>query len=179
MGRRKAISLDTKKQVLHEAGYQCSNPVCRTILTLDIHHLDYVSDGGENTADNLLALCPNCHSLHHKKKIPIESLRTWKMFQMSLNEAFDRRSINLLITIAIQKRIDMSGEGIIECSSLIASGLVSSKVFLHAQGPTGNRAGIPVKSIYEVKLTEKGRLFYDAWKKGDQKEAINIPIVEA
>ena len=179
MAKRKAVPLDIKKQVLHEAGYQCSNPVCRTILTLDIHHIDYVSDGGENTADNLLALCPNCHSLHHKKQIPIESLRTWKMFQMSLNEAFDRRSINLLITIARQKCIDMSGEGVIECSSLIASGLASSKIFLHAQGPRGNRAGMPVKSIYKVELTEKGRLFYDAWMKGDQKEAINMEIVRS
>ena len=174
MTTRKSLSLTTKKQVLHEAGYQCSNPICRTILTLDIHHLDYVSNNGKNTPDNLLALCPNCHSLHHKNHIPLESLRAWKMFQLSLNEAFDRRSINLLITIAKQKRLDMSGEGVIECSSLIASGLVSCKVFMHAQGPRGSRAGIPTKTIYELELTQKGSIFYEAWENGDQNTAINF-----
>ncbi|MCP5450830.1 MAG: HNH endonuclease, partial [Gammaproteobacteria bacterium] len=72
--KRKPIKVDIKHQVLHESGYKCSNPVCRTILTLDIHHLEYVSKNGDNTPDNLLALCPNCHALHHKGIIPDNSL---------------------------------------------------------------------------------------------------------
>ena len=56
---RIAVPVDVKRLVLHEAGYRCANPVCRHILTLDVHHLDYVSDGGSNTPYNLLPLCPN------------------------------------------------------------------------------------------------------------------------
>jgi len=51
---------------LHESGYRCGNPVCRTILTLDIHHLTRI-EGGPNTAENLLPLCPNCHAQHHQE----------------------------------------------------------------------------------------------------------------
>ncbi|MBW1992993.1 MAG: HNH endonuclease [Deltaproteobacteria bacterium] len=96
---RKSIPGNTRRQVLHEAGYKCGNPVCRTILTLDFHHLIPVSREGSNRLENLLPLCPNCHALHHKGEIPIESIRSWKMLLLALNEAFDRRSIDLLLAI--------------------------------------------------------------------------------
>ena len=74
---RKKIPADCRQLVLHEAGYRCANPTCRTILTLDIHHLEYVSDDGGNDPANLLPLCPNCHGLHHSGVIPRESIRAW------------------------------------------------------------------------------------------------------
>ena len=37
--RRRAVPVHVAKQVHHEAGYKCGNPVCRTIITLDVHHL--------------------------------------------------------------------------------------------------------------------------------------------
>src|SRR5262245_47653048 len=117
--RRKAIALSVKQHVLHEAGYLCANPACRTVLTLDIHHLNYVSDGGTDTAENLLPLCPNCHALHHKGVIPRTSLKAWKMFLLALNEAFDKQSINILLTLAklgvIQR---VTGDGLIRLAAL-------------------------------------------------------------
>ena len=93
-GKRKAIALDIERQVLHESGYKCGNPTCHRILTLDIHHIVEVGVGGPNDLHNLLALCPNCHALHHRQKvIPIESIRAWKMLLLAINEAYDRRSV--------------------------------------------------------------------------------------
>ena len=72
---RRAVALATQRLVLHEAGYKCANPtICRGILTLDIHRLEYVSENGSNKPENFLALCPNCHALHHHESIPTESL---------------------------------------------------------------------------------------------------------
>ncbi|MGI9898367.1 PIN domain-containing protein [Vibrio natriegens] len=34
---------------------------------LEFHHLVPLSEGGDNSFDNLLLLCPNCHRLEHKK----------------------------------------------------------------------------------------------------------------
>ena len=172
MPKRRSIPISEKRIVLHEAGYQCSNPVCRTIITLDLHHLVYVSEGGKNVAENLLALCPNCHALHHKDIITLESLRTWKMLQLSLNEAFDKKSINMLLTFAKRNYIDVSGEGVLECSSLIAADLVEVRQLTGTLGEPSSNG--PCKAIYSLKLTQKGKLFIEAWKKGDQEAAIQL-----
>jgi HNH endonuclease len=130
--KRKALLLEVRNLVLHEAGYKCANPACRGILTLDIHHLDYVSNGGGDSADNLIALCPTCHTLHHKGHIPIESVRTWKVLLLSLNEGFDRRSIETLLALHKIGRLNVSGEGVLACSSLIASGLVGQSLDMNS-----------------------------------------------
>src|SRR5438105_4200809 len=122
--KRKSLSLEIRKLVLHEAGYKCANPTCRGILTLDIHHLDYVSEGGADTAENLIALCPTCHALHHQGHIPRESLRVWKMLLLSLNEALDRRSIDQLLALDKLGQLQVSGDGVFACAGLTASGLV-------------------------------------------------------
>lgn len=163
--KRKSIPIDVRRLVLHEAGYRCVNPTCRTIITIDLHHLDFVSEGGENTAENLIALCPNCHSLHHKGHIPIESLRAWKMMLLSLNEGFDKKSIEILLSV---NRIDLfvvSGDGLLSCSYLIASGMLQVD-------PVGPFVYGDTNYKYRIKLSEKGLKFLTAWQKGDQIGAI-------
>jgi predicted HNH restriction endonuclease len=44
-------------------GFTCTSE--RSIL--EIHHIIPLSKGGEDTMDNLLLLCPNCHQLEHRK----------------------------------------------------------------------------------------------------------------
>ena len=159
---RKALPVDVKRLVLHEAGYKCGNPICRTVLTLDIHHLVPVADRGLDKSENLLALCPNCHALHHRGEIPVESLRAWKMLLLALNEALDRKSMDLLLTLDIVGMTFVSGEGVLDCASLIAAGLVERRTY-----PI---AGTLPK--YSVSLTDKGRTLVAGWKAGDQGAAL-------
>ena len=63
------------------------NPTCRHILTLELHQIVWVKDGGANDPENLLALCPNCHSLHTQGHIPAYAIRTWKSLLLALNSA--------------------------------------------------------------------------------------------
>ena len=51
--------------VLLEAGYKCANPVCRHILTLELHHIVWVKDGGTNNPENLLILTHKSHRYIH------------------------------------------------------------------------------------------------------------------
>jgi hypothetical protein len=162
--KRKSLPIETRKLVLHEAGYKCANPACRNILTLDIHHMEYVSEGGSDSPDNLLAVCPNCHALHHQGHIPVESLRAWKMLLLSLNEGFDRKSIDLLLALHKMGRVFVSGDGAMDCAALIASELVEHTV----HNPGGN-----MRFIYELKLSQKGLLMIEAWKRGNQEGAVN------
>jgi hypothetical protein len=72
--------------------------------------------------NNLLALCPNCHSLHHKGVVPATSHRAWKRILLALNEAFDQRVIDILL--ALHKFVDgliLSGDGAPTCAALVAS----------------------------------------------------------
>jgi hypothetical protein len=167
---RKALPVHVKRLVLHEGGYKCANPVCRTVLTLDIHHLVPVAGSGEDLSYNLLALCPNCHALHHQGHIPEDSLRAWKMLLLALNEALDRRSIDLLLALDITGPTVVGGEGVLQCASLIAAGLVE-RIHVIVGGP------IPG---YAVQLTDKGRAMVSGWKQGDQKAALGVaPSSEA
>lgn len=159
MAARKKIPIDVITKVVHEAGYRCANPACRTIITIDIHHIEYVSAGGSNEPDNLLPLCPTCHALHHKHFISNESIRTWKMLLLSLNHAFDRQAVDILLLLATQPHLDVNGEGVLQCAGLIASGLVLTDVR-------------QVSQTRYVALTPKGQQFVEAWKAGNQRLAI-------
>jgi hypothetical protein len=159
MTKRKPTPVDVKALVLHEAGYRCANPTCRTILTIEIHHLDQVSVGGSNEPENLIALCPNCHTLHHAGAIPLASLRAWKHLLLALNEAFDRRLADLVLTLQKVKELHVSGDGVIHCSPGIAAGLIRLESRAHSDD-------------YWVSLTKKGHRFVEAWERGDQDAAV-------
>lgn len=164
---RKKIPIDIKKNVLHLGGYKCGNPSCRTILTLDIHHIAQISEGGNDTVDNLIALCPNCHALHHRGEIPLESIRAWKLILLSLNEALDKKSIDQLLTLANVGSLFVSGDGVIQCSCLI------SNMFVVAHPHSDQRSSGPAP-WYRIQLTNKGKFFVEAWKEGNQEKAISI-----
>jgi hypothetical protein len=142
-------------------------------LTLDVHHLYYVCEGGSNLADNLLPLCPNCHTEHHNGNIPTESLRAWKMLLMALNEAFDRRSVDLLLTIDKLGYIEwITGDDVPTYAALVASDLISIERRYVDAGLQHFR------NLFGVRITDKGSSFIEAWKKGDQRAAIGaLPCV--
>jgi len=160
--KRAKIPIDVRMQVLHESGYMCANPCCRTILTLDIHHMVYIGTAGTNSAENLLPLCPNCHTRHHRKMIPLESIRAWKMLLLALNQAFDRQTINSLLALDRVESLAIQSDSVLSLASLIAAGLVYL-VEAHYLAPI---------TSYVVRLSEKGKLFVKAWKEGDQKQAV-------
>lgn len=153
MTSRKKLKVDVRSTVLHEAAYKCANPVCRWPVTLDVHHLEELSKGGPDEPANLLPLCPNCHRSHHAGVIPIESLRAWKQLLVTVNEAFDRRGVDLLLAIHKQGELALSGG---ECAPLIASDLI--EVEAQSNGPI---------VIYIAKLNSKGRTFVAGWLAGD------------
>ena len=168
--KRKAIPLDVINVVLHEAGYKCANPTCRNLITLDIHHLINVSESGPNSGENLLPLCPMCHALHTRGMIPATSIRAWKMLLLALNEAFDRRSIDILLSLDKLGKIErITGDGICDFTPLIASGFVNI-----GQGYNTIRSGLSYTSeiMYIAELSEKGKLLVENWKNGNQAAAI-------
>ena len=94
------------------------------------------------------------------------------MLLISLNEAVNRQSIDLLLALSKVDYIMVSGEGVLSCAALIASDLV--EVDRRASGGfLGGQPHIPSGEKYYIELTNKGRMLVDAWKRGDQEAAIN------
>ena len=96
--KRRKLGADIRSLLLTQTGYKCGNPNCRGIITLEIHHIVQVADGGGNELDNLLPLCPNCHALHHSGNIPQDAIFAWKGLIDSLSNPA-RNMLDLLILL--------------------------------------------------------------------------------
>jgi hypothetical protein len=141
---RRPPSAAVRAEILLEAGYMCANPRCRHILTLELHHICWVKDRGTNTASNLLALCPNCHSLHTAGHIPTSAIAVWKSMLSSINST-DRTGVDFLLYL---HRTSVSG--------LIEQG----------GGAHGGGSG-SYSSAFEIRLTNAGQRLVEAWLAGD------------
>jgi HNH endonuclease len=49
--------------------------VCGYSDVVEVHHIVRVTDGGTNTLDNVITLCPNHHASHHFGSLTTETLR--------------------------------------------------------------------------------------------------------
>jgi len=69
-----------KKQVLiHSVGTKCCYPHCREKIALDVHHITPREEGGTNSENNLVVLCPNHHRMARDGTIPRERLRLYSV----------------------------------------------------------------------------------------------------
>ena len=73
------VPTDLERLLFELAGHQCT--ICRAPW-LEIHHIDELSEGGQTAFDNLIVLCPNCHTRVHKDRVPTKrELRNYKLKQ--------------------------------------------------------------------------------------------------
>ena len=174
---RKKIPPAVRDEVLQEAGYKCGNPVCRNVLTLQIHHILWVKDGGGNEPTNLLPLCGHCHDLHTNGHIPDSAIRHWKGLLHALNHAFSRESIDLLLYLNTSgiENVWYTGDGFLRFASLVAAGLVEiaetqfsiGPRFQGMRGPPGPPHSPPTTAV-RVRLSDKGRCLVASWANGDE-----------
>lgn len=158
---RKNLPLATKIAVMTEAGYRCAVPTCRNILALDLHHLWEVSAGGGDGPENLIALCPYCHSLYHRGTIQAQSLYAYKAMLVALTRAFDVEAIDQLLFLSGCKKdfLVVSGDGVLQFSRLIGAGFASA-----VQKSNNNWQIV----TYAMNISAKGRQLIDAWKLGER-----------
>ena len=60
---------------------------------LNLHHLEYYSDGGEHTEENLMLVCPDCHSRFHNSpdRYPIPKLVFAKQHWIAMRQLFPQQ----------------------------------------------------------------------------------------
>lgn len=74
---RPAISAELKRAVQLESGHRCAIPTCRH-PDIEIHHIVPWETCKKHEYQNLIALCPNCHTRVHNGKIDRKSLLAYK-----------------------------------------------------------------------------------------------------
>ncbi len=68
--KRPRIRLDPEaynelcRQVLQRDGWRCQN--CGSPENLQVHHRKFRSHSGDDSEENLITLCPSCHSAAHR-----------------------------------------------------------------------------------------------------------------
>ena len=76
--KRHPVPEPVKRDILIEAGYRCATPRCM-VHTLEIAHIVSCESGGDNSRENLIALCPNHHTQYDiDKKIDIKAIKIIK-----------------------------------------------------------------------------------------------------
>ena len=97
--QRTAVSSEVKRAVLVEAGHRCAIPTCRATTT-EIAHIVSWAESQDNSFENLIALCPNCHTrFDQKKEIDRISVKMYKHNLGILNNRygeFERRLFEIL-----------------------------------------------------------------------------------
>lgn len=170
---RRTIKPLLRDEVLREAGYKCANPTCRNVLTLQLHHMLWVKDGGSNDATNLVALCGHCHDMHTHGHIPASAVAHWKGLLHALNHAFNKESMDLLLYLAkpSYENIWYTSDGALRFAGLLAAGLVE---IADAQFSVGVRYGkdspptSPPTTSVRLSLSQKGRSLVGSWMAGDE-----------
>lgn len=172
---RKNLPLKTRILVLTEAGYRCAVPNCRTILTLNIHHIWEVTFGGGDDPENLIALCPNCHTMYHQGFIHPDSIYLYKSMLVAISRAFDLEAVDRLLFLRQCENdfLIVSGDGLLHFARLISAG------FAVGEQKANNNWLIVT---YTVNITNRGKQLIDAWRSGDQtqlKLALGGPLPRA
>ena len=74
---RPNIPAQLKRQILVEAGHRCAIPTCRQI-PVEFCHIEPWAKVKAHSFENIIALCPTCHSRNTKGDIDTKSLAVYK-----------------------------------------------------------------------------------------------------
>lgn len=78
----KNVPESTRRKVLDRDSEQCQSCGTGGENRLQLHHIEFRSQGGGHDADNLVTLCFRCHRLVHEAVLEIERLE-WRMGEWS------------------------------------------------------------------------------------------------
>ena len=164
--QRPSIPSELKRQVLVEAGHRCAIPTCRQ-ATVEVAHIIPWGQSKEHRFENLIALCPTCHTRYDRGEIDRKSMLTYKHNLSILNSRYGEMERRVLAFFGknhqcIQISIPIGLEILI--MYLLEDGLLA---YTGEQSKGHVIIGVPSKK-YEI--TAKGRDFIKQWLGGNEIE---------
>jgi hypothetical protein len=116
-----------KRRIKEEAGFKCAIPNCNTTSPLDLHHIIHSEDGGDESDDNLICLCRNCHGRYHEGLIPRISIQNYKLRLKRISADLFQHEYNFLEKLFIGQIIELDSEGVNLARRLERHGLIKIK----------------------------------------------------
>ena len=167
--KRQLVPEPVKRDILLEAGYRCAIPRC-THSTTEIAHIIPFSESQDNSPDNLIALCPNHHTMYDiEKKIDRKAIRIIKNKLGIINgryNDFEQRVFRHFANNPQLSEIQLSDamENEIQLMNAIQDGyIVKTKVI---EPPRGGFISEYKLAVYEI--TPEGREFIRKWLSEDE-----------
>jgi hypothetical protein len=171
---REHIPANIKRAVLVEAGHRCAIPTCRSTTT-EIAHIVAYSKTQDNSFENLIALCPNCHTRFDQKK-EIDELAV-KMYKHNLGIVSGRygefeRRIFEIVAKSGERVFVVGAGGDILLANAIKDGFFEDKnvsgMNLDIKSDDGYQKSFPMSFTYWV--TDSGIDFINRYTSGSEIE---------
>ena len=168
--QRDHIPANVKRAVLVEAGHRCAISTCRATTT-EIAHIVPWATSKDNSFENLIALCPTCHTrFDQKKEIDQLSIKMYKQNLSILNNRygeFERRLFEILANSG--ERVFVVGAGgDILVANAVKDGFFEDKYVegqgLEIVGSNGYRKNFPMSFTFWV--TDAGVEFIKRYASG-------------
>lgn len=157
--KRLDIPRQLEREVLLEAGHRCAIPACRQ-TPIEIAHIIPWDKVHEHTFDNLIALCPTCHTRYDKGEIDRKSMVQYKANLSILNGRYgdlEQRVLRLFSEQPSVIQIWLPGG-----FDILLMNLISDNLLIYTNQNSGVIiAGVPSAKLYA--LTPKGRDFINKW----------------
>jgi hypothetical protein len=111
MTRRDHIPAEVRRRVLVEAGHRCAIATCRTATT-EIAHIIPWSQSRSHSFENLIALCPTCHTRYDRGEIDRLAMRMYKQNLALLNSRYGEFERRVFEHVAVTgRRVFVVGAG--------------------------------------------------------------------
>jgi hypothetical protein len=161
MNKRPSIPINIERQVLIEAGHRCAIPTCK-YTRVEIAHIVPWAESNDNSFENLIALCPNCHDLYDKdRRIDRKSMLIYKKNLGLLNHRYGEFERRILHHFCETGGINVCLPGLSEIQVLY---LLKDKLLTKSGTKSGTSAtshGLTVHTWEEYILTDEGKRFVD------------------
>ena len=98
MAENRDIPANLARRIKVEAGHRCAIHTCRHIEA-QIHHIIPYRQCQKHEYENLIALCPNCHSRADRNEIDRKSLRIYKANLRLAHDRFSQFEMDVIDTL--------------------------------------------------------------------------------
>ncbi|HYD91820.1 MAG TPA: HNH endonuclease signature motif containing protein [Flavobacterium sp.] len=164
MTTRIPIPSELKRKILVESGHRCSIPTCR-FPTTEVAHIVPYSETKKHEYDNLIALCPNCHTRFDKGEIDKKSMRVYKKKLVFLSERYSRFELNVLDYLRAKGKVTIAGP--LTVKNLLDEGLIKN---VNTMSYITYNDGEQEVSDFIAVLTSEGLEFIDNWTDAESPE---------
>lgn len=171
MSERGHIPNEVVRAVLVEAGHRCAIPTCRATTT-EVAHVEPWAQSKDDSFENLIALCPNCHTRYdQKREIDRLALKMYKRNLGLLNNRYGDVERRLFTELArTGERVFMLGAGgDILVANAVRDGLFEDKkvggIEMGISGSNGFQRNFPLSFTFWV--TDAGVEFIRRYAAGE------------